>query len=126
MDHHRFIYHRIYFRIISINRPWKYVSSFYGIIDLLAILPMYLSIFFLGTSIMTVVRSLRLLRLFKILNHPKFTSQSAQLNQTISASKGKIIVFILCSDQHHNIGSIMYVVEGKESGTSIPPVSIGQ
>jgi voltage-gated potassium channel len=79
------------FRIISINRPWKYVSSFYGIIDLLAILPMYLSIFFLGTSIMTVVRSLRLLRLFKILNHPKFTSQSAQLNQAIS-SKGKIIV----------------------------------
>jgi voltage-gated potassium channel len=51
------------------------------VIDLLAILPMYLSIFFLGTSIMTVVRSLRLLRLFKI-NHPKFT-KSAQLNQTI-------------------------------------------
>jgi voltage-gated potassium channel len=102
---------------------WKYVSSFYGIIDLLAILPMYLSIFFLGTSIMTVVRSLRLLRLFKILNHPKFTSQSAQLNQTISASKGKIIVLYTLSDQHHNYGSIMYVVEGKESGfTSIPGI----
>jgi voltage-gated potassium channel len=46
--------------------------------------------FLSGTSIMTVVRSLRLLRLFKILNHPKFTSQSAQLNQAISASKGKL------------------------------------
>jgi voltage-gated potassium channel len=39
----------IFFRIISINKPWKYMSSFYGIIDLLAILPMYLSIFFMGT-----------------------------------------------------------------------------
>jgi voltage-gated potassium channel len=42
------------------------------------------------------------LRLFKILNHPKFTSQSAQLNQAITASKGKIIFYILCPDQHHN------------------------
>jgi voltage-gated potassium channel len=113
------------FRIISINRPWKYVSSFYGIIDLLAILPMYLSIFFLGTSIMTVVRSLRLLRLFKILNHPKFTSQSAQLNQAITASKGKIIVFIyFVLISTIIIGSIMYVVEGKESGFTSIPASI--
>jgi voltage-gated potassium channel len=113
------------FRIISINRPWKYVSSFYGIIDLLAILPMYLSIFFIGTSIMTVVRSLRLLRLFKILNHPKFTSQSAQLNQAITASKGKIIVFIyFVLISTIIIGSIMYVVEGKESGFTSIPASI--
>jgi voltage-gated potassium channel len=48
MDHHRLFTIEYIFRIISINRPWKYVSSFYGIIDLLAILPMYLSIFFLG------------------------------------------------------------------------------
>jgi voltage-gated potassium channel len=88
MDHHRLFTIEYIFRIISINRPWKYVSSFYGIIDLLAI---YNFVDFLsGTSIMTVVRSLRLLRLFKILNHPKFTSQSAQLNQAISASKGKL------------------------------------
>ena len=55
-------------RILTINKSWKYIFSFYGIIDLLAILPMYLSIFFIGTSIFSVVRSLRLLRLFKILN----------------------------------------------------------
>jgi voltage-gated potassium channel len=75
------------FRIISINRPWKYVSSFYGIIDLLAILPMYLSIFFLGTSIMTVVRSLRLLRLFKI-KPPKIYKSIRAAKPTITASKG--------------------------------------
>ncbi|CAM3045696.1 ion transporter [Flavobacterium frigoris] len=112
-------------RIITINKPWKYMSSFYGIIDLLAILPMYLSIFFMGTSILTVVRSLRLLRLFKILNHPQFTSQSLQLNQAIKASKGKIIVFIyFVLISTIIIGSIMYLVEGKESGFTSIPASI--
>lgn len=112
-------------RIISINKPWKYMSSFYGIIDLLAILPMYLSIFFMGTSILAVVRSLRLLRLFKILNHPQFTSQSLQLNQAIKASKGKIIVFIyFVLISTIIIGSIMYLVEGKESGFTSIPASI--
>lgn len=113
------------FRIISLNKPWKYVTSFYGIIDLLAILPMYLSIFFMGTSILAVVRSLRLLRLFKILNHPQFTSQSLQLNQAIKASKGKIIVFIyFVLISTIIIGSIMYLVEGKESGFTSIPASI--
>lgn len=112
-------------RIVTINKPWKYMSSFYGIIDLLAILPMYLSIFFMGTSILTVVRSLRLLRLFKILNHPQFTSQSLQLNQAIKASKGKIIVFIyFVLISTIIIGSIMYLVEGKESGFTSIPASI--
>jgi voltage-gated potassium channel len=112
-------------RIISINKPWKYISSFYGIIDLLAILPMYLSVFFIGTSILTVVRSLRLLRLFKILNFPQFTSQSKELIQGIKASKGKIIVFIyFVLISTIIIGSLMYVVEGKESGFTSIPASI--
>lgn len=111
-----------FLRIISINRPWKYIFSFYGIIDLLAILPMYLSYFFIGTSILSVVRSFRLLRLFKILNHPQFTSQSVQLKKAISASRGKIVVFIyFVLIITIVIGSVMYVVEGKQSGfTSIP------
>ncbi|MDG1871324.1 MAG: ion transporter, partial [Flavobacterium sp.] len=104
-------------RIISIDKPWKYIFSFYGIIDLLAIMPMYLSIFFLGTSIFSVVRSLRLLRLFKILNHPQFTNQSVQLKQAINASRGKIVVFIyFVLIITIIIGSLMYIVEGKESG----------
>ncbi|WP_367770186.1 ion transporter [Flavobacterium sp. WC2421] len=109
-------------RILTIDKSWKYIFSFYGIIDLLAILPMYLSIFFIGTSIFSVVRSLRLLRLFKILNHPQFTSQSTQLRQAINASRGKIVVFIyFVLIITIIIGSIMYVVEGKQSGfTSIP------
>jgi voltage-gated potassium channel len=109
-------------RILTINKPVKYIFSFYGLIDLLATLPMYLSLFMTGTSILTIVRSLRLLRLFKILNHPQFTSQSVQLRKALYASKGKIIVFIyFVLISTIIIGSIMYVVEGKESGfTSIP------
>lgn len=112
-------------RIITIDKSWKYIFSFYGIIDLLAILPMYLSIFFIGTSIFSVVRSLRLLRLFKILNHPQFTSQSTQLRQAIKASRGKIVVFIyFVLIITIIIGSIMYLVEGKESGFTSIPASI--
>jgi voltage-gated potassium channel len=112
-------------RIISIDKPWKYIFSFYGIIDLLAMLPMYLSFFYLGTSILSVIRSFRLLRLFKILNHPKFTSQSVQLKKAIDASRGKIVVFIyFVLIITIIIGSIMYVVEGKESGFTSIPASI--
>ncbi|WP_418262667.1 ion transporter [Flavobacterium faecale] len=109
-------------RIFSINKPWRYIFSFYGIIDFLAILPMYLTFVLAGSNIFTVVRSLRLLRLFKILNHPKFHSQSIQLKQAINASRGKIVVFIyFVLIITILIGSIMYVVEGSQSGfTSIP------
>jgi len=109
-------------RVISIQKPVKYVFSFYGIIDLLAVLPMYLSIFFPGASVLSVVRALRFFRLFKILHIPQISHQSAQLKDAIEASKEKILVFIyfvLISTVI--IGTIMYLVEGRESGfTSIP------
>jgi voltage-gated potassium channel len=112
-------------RIISINRPLKYVFSFYGIIDLLATFPMYLSFFYVGTSILSVVRSFRLLRLFKILNHPQFTSQSVQLRRALNASRGKIVVFIyFVLIITIIIGSVMYLVEGKQSGFTSIPASI--
>jgi voltage-gated potassium channel len=112
-------------RIFSIQKPWSYIFSFYGVIDLLAILPMYLSIFFIGTSIFSVVRALRLLRLFKILNNPQFTSQSIQLRKAIKASQGKIVVFIyFVLISTIIIGSIMYLVEGEQSGFTSIPASI--
>lgn len=109
-------------RIISIQKPVKYVFSFYGIIDLLAVLPMYLSIFFPGASILSIVRALRFFRLFKILHIPQISHQSVQLKEAIEASKEKILVFIyFVLISTIIIGSIMYLVEGKESGfTSIP------
>lgn len=112
-------------RLISIDKPKKYIFSFYGIIDLIAILPMYLSLFLLDTHMFVIIRALRLLRLFKILNHPHFSGQSQHLRKSLIASRGKIIAFmyfvlISCI----LIGSLMYVVEGKESGFTSIPMSI--
>ena len=112
-------------RIATTNRPRKYIFSFFGIIDLIAILPMYLSFFMVGTRVFSIIRALRLLRLFKILNHPKFTGQSLHLLKALNASRGKITVFlyfVLISTII--IGSIMYVVEGEENGFTSIPTSI--
>lgn len=112
-------------RIISIKKPLKYIFSFYGIIDLIATLPMYFSLFFVGTSVLTVVRALRLLRLFKILKHPQFSSQSVHLKEALIASRGKILIFIyFMLISSIIIGSVMYIVEGKEGGFTSIPISI--
>ena len=109
-------------RIITIKKPINYILSFYGIIDLIAILPRYLSFFITGTSVFTVIRALRLLRLFKILNHPQFNNQSTHLKESLIASRGKILIFMyFMLISTIIIGSVMYVVEGEASGfTSIP------
>lgn len=112
-------------RIYTTNTPRKYIFSFFGIIDLIAILPMYLSFFVVGSKVFSIIRALRLLRLFKILNHPKFTGQSLHLLKALNASRGKITVFlyfVLISTIL--IGSIMYVVEGEENGFTSIPISI--
>lgn len=112
-------------RIISLKKPWQYIFSFYGIIDLVATLPMYFSLFFAGTSILTVVRALRLLRLFKILKHPQFSSQSIHLKEALLASRGKILIFIyFMLISSIIIGSVMYVVEGPAGGFTSIPISI--
>jgi len=112
-------------RIWVINKPKTYMLSFYGIIDFIAILPMYLSLFFVGTSVLAIVRALRLLRLFKILNHPQFSSQSKHLKESLIKSRGKIIIFIyFILISTILIGSLMYVVEGEKSGFTSIPASI--
>ena len=112
-------------RIITIKKKSNYIFSFYGIIDLISILPMYLSFFITGTSVFTVIRALRLLRLFKIINHPQFNHQSSHLKESLIASRGKIVIFmyfVLVSTIL--IGSIMYVVEGEAGGFTSIPVGI--
>lgn len=112
-------------RIWVINQPKKYIFSFYGMIDFIAILPMFLSLFFAGTSIIAVVRALRLLRLFKILNHPQFSTHSNHLRESLIKSRGKIIIFIyFILIITILVGSLMYVIEGDEAGFTSIPVSI--
>jgi voltage-gated potassium channel len=109
-------------RVISTRKPLKYIFSFYGVIDFISILPMYLSFFIPSTKILSVVRALRLLRLFRILNLGKFTGQASELKLAINASRTKITVFVffVCVISIL-LGAVMYVVESEESGfTSIP------
>ena len=112
-------------RIISNRKPWSYIFSFYGIVDLISILPMYLSFIVPGSRMLSVIRALRLLRLFGILNLVHFTGQESKLKLAIKASRTKIIVFVyFILIVSILLGAIMYVVEGKESGFTSIPTSI--
>jgi voltage-gated potassium channel len=112
-------------RLISTRKPLKYIFSFYGIIDFVSILPMYLSFFIPGTQILSVVRALRLLRLFRILKLGNFTGQAAELKLAINASRTKITVFVyFIFIISILLGAVMYVVESNESGFTSIPTSI--
>lgn len=110
-------------RIWLVKRPWKYIFSFYGIVDLLAILPAYLSPFFGNTQYLLTIRALRLLRVFRILKMAKYILEGEILVKAIIASRRKLTVFIFAVLTVVMItGSMMYVIEGTaDSGfTSIP------
>lgn len=109
-------------RVISVKDPKKYIFSFYGIIDLLSTIPMYLSFVFAGGHALIALRALRLLRVFRILKLVRFVGEANKLRAALNASRFKILVFllavvILCVV----LGTVMYLIEGDESGfTSIP------
>ncbi len=109
-------------RLISIKKPLRYVFSFLGLIDLLAIIPSYLSIFFAGSQSLLVLRALRLLRIFRIFKLTHFLSEIDFLKAAIGASLKKISVFMLVVFSLVIIlGSVMYLVEkGKNGFESIP------
>lgn len=109
-------------RIISTKKPLGYVFSFYGVIDVLAILPTYLSLIITGSQYFLVIRILRLLRVFRILKLTHMMKQAAILRKALIASRGKIAVFMFAVlTLVVIIGAVMYVIEGPENGfTSIP------
>ena len=109
-------------RIISNKKPLNYVFSFYGLVDLLSLLPMYLSFFFPGSEALTVIRSLRLLRLFAILDIIPVLNQSSHIKDSLKASANKIIVFVyFILVMSIILGTIMYMIEKPHNGfTNIP------
>lgn len=113
-------------RIISVKKPLKYITSIWGIIDLLAILPNYLSIFFIQTHYLSVIRVFRLLRIFRVFKLGNYVKESNLILISLRNSKRKIIVFlyfILITTL--TLGSLMYVVEsGEGSGFSSIPQSM--
>ncbi|HEY3403210.1 MAG TPA: ion transporter [Ohtaekwangia sp.] len=106
---------------VVINRK-KYVLSFFGIIDLLSILPTYLSIFFAGAHSLMIIRVLRILRIFRILKLSRFVGEGQNLTKALRASRHKITVFLVTILTSVIItGALMYLIEGPENGfTSIP------
>jgi voltage-gated potassium channel len=100
-------------RIYSVYRPWKYITSFFGIIDLLAILPTYLSFFVVGSQAFLVIRALRLMRIFRILKLGHFLNEGRFIVAAMRASLTKITVFLFFITILVTIlGSIMYFIEG--------------
>lgn len=110
-------------RLYSVYRPWKYATSFFGIIDLLAILPTYLSFFVVGSQAFLVIRALRLMRIFRILKLGHFLNEGRVIVAAMRASLTKITVFLFFIVILVTIlGSIMYFIEGgsNEGFNSIP------
>lgn len=112
-----------FLRIYSVYRPYKYITSFYGIIDLLSILPTYLSLVFTGSHYLITIRALRLLRVFRIFKLGRYLGESEVLTTALKSSRRKITVFLgVVLINVIIIGSIMYIVEGRQNSgfTNIP------
>jgi voltage-gated potassium channel len=112
-------------RLYCVDKRRRYARSFFGIVDLLAILPTYLSLIFPGVQSLLVIRALRLLRVFRVLKLAHFVGEAAQLWAALRASARKIVVFLgTVLTIVVIVGSAMYLVEGEESGFTNIPVSI--
>lgn len=109
-------------RLVAVLKPWRYARSFFGLVDLLALLPTYVSLFLPGTQSLLVVRVLRLLRVFRVLKLASFLGQAEVLLAALRASRQKIIVFLGgVLSTVVIMGAVMYLVEGEQNGfDSIP------
>lgn len=109
-------------RLASVQRPLRYATSFFGVVDVLALLPTYLSLLVPGAHALLVVRVFRLLRVFRVLKLANFLGQAEVLMTALRASRHKIIVFLLTVLSTVVLaGTVMYLVEGEASGfDSIP------
>ncbi len=109
-------------RLYSSPNPRAYATSFYGVVDLLSIIPTYLSFLIPGAQGAVIIRILRVLRIFRVLRLMRFMSEASVLTRSLSAARRKIIVFLFAVVSVIIIfGSLMYAVEGPEHGfTSLP------
>jgi len=109
-------------RLACVRRPVRYARSFFGIVDLLSIVPTYLSLAFAGSQSLLVIRGLRLLRVFRVLRLAHFVGEARMLRVAVQASLRKIVVFLgAVITTVLIIGAAMYLIEGEEHGfTSIP------
>jgi voltage-gated potassium channel len=112
-------------RLASVERPLRYARSAFGLIDLLAILPSYISVLLPGAQSLLVIRLLRLLRVFRVLKLSEYLRESRTLVQALRASWRKIAVFLMAvTTIVVVVGTLMYVIEGERHGFTSIPISI--
>lgn len=112
-------------RLATVGRPLRYALSFFGLVDLLAILPTYLSFIIAGSQSLIVIRALRLLRVFRVLKLAHFVIEARSLRLAMRASARKIIVFLgVVLTLVLIVGALMYLIEGEGNGFTSIPLSV--
>ncbi|NCC49643.1 MAG: ion transporter [Spartobacteria bacterium] len=112
-------------RLWCVRRPWRYARSFYGVVDLICVVPTYISPFLPGSQFLLVIRILRVLRIFRVLKLVTYVGEVRFLTQALRASRRKIAVFLLTLlILVVLLGSFMYMIEGRENGFDSIPHSI--
>jgi len=112
-------------RLYCVRRPLRYATSFFGIVDLLAVLPTYLSPVLPGAQSLLVIRVLRMLRVFRVLKLAEYLTESRELSSALRSSRRKIFVFLFTVTMIIVIvGAMMYLVEGPEHGFTSIPISV--
>lgn len=112
-------------RLTVVTQPWRYARSFYGIVDLLAVLPTYVSLLIPGSQYLLIVRVLRILRVFRILKLTRYLSEANLLMSALARSSRKIFVFLCAILTIVTVfGALLYVVEGPAHGFQSIPTGI--
>lgn len=112
-------------RLVCVQRPLRYATSFFGLVDLASVLPMYLATVVPGLHVLIDIRILRMLRAFRILKLTEYVREFSSLGDALHASRRKVAVFLsVVAMVVVVLGTVMYVVEGPDSGFTSIPVSI--
>jgi voltage-gated potassium channel len=112
-------------RIWIVSNKTRYLFSFFGIVDLLSILPTYLGLFLVGAQSLMVIRSIRLIRIFRIFKLSRYVGEGQILATALKSSRHKIIVFLVTVLTSVIItGALMYLIEGPKNGFTSIPTSI--
>ena len=112
-------------RLLSVRRPLKYATSFYGIVDLLAVVPTYAALFVDGAQELLVIRALRLLRVFRVLKMGEYLIEAGVLKAALRRSRPKITVFLVTVlTLVLIVGALMHLIEGPDNGFTSIPISV--
>lgn len=112
-------------RLWIVRRPLRYATSFYGVVDLLSVLPTYVSLIVPGAQVLLSVRILRVLRIFRVLKLANYLDEANTLGTALAASRRKILVFVFVVLTLVTVmGSMMYLIEGGENGFDSIPKSV--